>query len=141
MASRELLDWIVNKTKPDRCYKIDPEYVESVQWWLFGNVLLKTSGHDCEKPEIRGGALIAQGARGIIIQAADNAGAKILDEYLTSILQEAEQQPQWSALESAIAHLREKQPKLRDIIREIDSALDGIGLMYAFPGRCYLCPV
>jgi hypothetical protein len=141
MASRELLQWIVNKTEPERCHKIDPEYMESVQWWVFGNVLLKASGHDYERLEIRGGSLIAQGARGIIMQAADNSSAKILDEYLTGILEETEQQPQWSALRSAITHLEEKQPKLRDTIREIDSDLDGIGLMHAFPGHCHLCPV
>jgi len=143
--SWQLLLWVIDKTEPERWQKIDPEYMDLVGRWLFGNILLKTSGADYERLEGRGRDLIITtlGAEEVVVRAADSASSQALQEYLNGILKEAEQQPQWSALESATAQLREgdKQKKLKDIIGKIDSALDGIELMRAFPGRCHLCPV
>jgi transposase-like protein len=140
-ASRGLLQWVIDKTEPERFQKIDPEYMDSIRRWLFGNILRKTSGEDYERLENRGRDLTTPGAREVVVRAADSAGSNVLHEYLNSILKEAEQQPQWTVLQSATAQLREKQPKLKGIILEIDSALGGIELMRAFPGRCHLCPV
>jgi len=110
--------------------------------WLFGNILLKTSGAEKERLEGRGPDLITPAGE-VVARAADSASRQALQEYLDGILEEAEQQPQWSELESATAQLRdgEKQKKLKDIIDKIGPALDGIELMRAFPGRCHLCPV
>jgi transposase-like protein len=116
-ASRNLFQWVVDKTEPERLKKISPEHMELVQRWLFGNILLKTSGADY--------------------------GGEPLYDWLGDILKEAETLPEWTVLKEATAQLREKerQNKLKDIIDKIDSALDGIELMRAFPGRCHLCPV
>jgi len=116
--------------------------MDLVRRWLFGNILLKTSGADKEELEGRGRDLITLAGE-VVARAADGASRQALQEYLNGIQEEAEQQPQWSALESATAQLREgeNQKKLSDIIGKIDSALDGIELMRAFPGHCHLCPV
>ena len=142
-ASRQLLQWVIGKTEPERWQKIDPEYMEPAQRWLFGNILRMTSGIEEEKLEMRGRELTTPGAREVVARVADSAGTKPLYDLLRGILREAETLPEWAALESATAELkeREKQNKLKDIIGGIDSALDGIELMRAFPGRCHLCPV
>jgi len=140
--SRQLLLWVVDKTEPERWQRIDPEYMYSVRRWLSGNILLKTSGAEKERLEGRGRDLITPAGE-VVARAADSASRQALQEYLDGILKEAEQQPQWSELESATAQLREveKQKKLKDIADKISSALDGIELMRAFPGHCHLCPV
>ena len=142
-ASRHPLQWIASKTEPERWQKIDPEYMESVRWWLFGNVLLKASGGEYEILEQRGRELTTSGARDVIARAKDSAASKPLYDWLWDILKEAEALPEWAALEAATKEMRaaEKQKKLMGIINRIDSALDGIALMRAFPGRCHLCPV
>jgi len=115
-ASRQLLQWVVDKTEPERLQKIVPEHMERTQRWLFGNILCKTSGDKYQ---------------------GENS------QWLWDILSKAETLPQWTALERATGELREweKQNKLKDIIYNMNSALDGIELMRAFPGRCHLCPV
>jgi hypothetical protein len=140
--SWQLLLWVIDKTEPERWQKIDPEYMDLVERWLFGNILLKTSGAEKERLEGRGPDLITPAGE-VVARAADNASRQALQEYMDGILEEAEQQPQWSELESATAQLRdgEKQKKLKDIIDKIGPALDGIELMRAFPGQCHLCPV
>lgn len=140
--SWQLSLWVIDKTEPERWQKIDPEYMDSVRRWLFGNILLKTSGADYERLEDKGEDLITPAGE-VVAPVSDSASRQVLREYLDGILKEAEQQPQWSALESATAQLKkgEKQKKLKDIIGKIDSALDGIELMRAFPGHCHLCPV
>jgi len=140
--SWQLSLWVVDETEPERWQKIDPEYMDSVRRWLFGNILLKTSGADYEELEGRGRDLITPAGE-VVARAADSANRQALQEYLDGILKEAEQQPQWRELESATAQLweEEKKKKLKDIIGKIDSALDGIELMRAFPGHCHLCPV
>lgn len=141
-ASRALFQWVISKTEPERWQKIDPEYMDRLQRWLFGNVLLITSGGEHEKLEIRGRDLTTPGAREVVVRARDSAASKALYDWLWGVLREAETLPEWAALEKAAAQLREKesQNRLKDIIGKIDSALDGIELMRAFPGRCHLCP-
>ncbi|MCX6010629.1 MAG: hypothetical protein NTW48_11530, partial [Chloroflexi bacterium] len=140
--SRQLLLWVIDKTEPERWQKIDPEYIYSVRWWLYGNILLQTSGADKEKLEDRGRDLITPAGE-VVAQVADSASRQALHEYLDGVLEEAEQQPQWSALKSATAQLREreKQKRLNGIADKIISVLDGIEQMRAFPGHCHLCPV
>jgi len=140
--SWQLLLWVNDKIEPERWQKIDPEYMDSVKSWLYGNILLKMSGADYEKLEGRERDLITPAGE-VVARAADSASRRALQEYLDGILKEAEQQPQRGALESAIAQLKEgeNQKKLKDIADKISSALDGIELMRAFPGHCHLCPV
>ena len=140
--SRQLGLWVYTKTEPERWQKIDPEYMDKVRFWLLGNILLKTSG--AAREELVGsGRDLTTPAGDLVARAEDSASRQALQEYLDGILEEAEQQPQWSALESATAQLRqvENQRKLSDITGKIDSALDGIERMRAFPGHCHLCPV
>ncbi|MEA3442194.1 MAG: helix-turn-helix domain-containing protein [Chloroflexota bacterium] len=141
--SRKLLQWVINRTEPERWQKINPEDMDSIRDWLFGNILLKTSGAGYEELEIRGRELITSGTRDRVARAAGSAESKPLYDWLWDILKEAETLPEGAALESATVELsrREKQNKLKDIIYKIDSALDGIEMMRAFPGRCHLCPV
>jgi len=139
---RQLGLWVYTKTEPKRWQEIDAEYMDKVRFWLFGNILLKTSG--AAREELVGsGRDLTTPAGDLIARAADSASRQALQEYLDGILEEAEQQPQWSELESETAQLKEgeKQKKLKDIADKIDSALDGIELMRAFPGHCHLCPV
>ena len=140
--SRQLLKWVMGKTEPERLQKIDPQYMEPIQRWLFGNILLKASGGEYEKIDVRGRDLTTPEGD-VVARVADSANSKPLCDWLWDILREAENLPEWSALESATAMLkeRERQNKLNDVIRRIDSAIDGIALMRAFPGRCHLCPV
>jgi hypothetical protein len=77
----------------------------------------------------------------VIARAADAASASALHEYLNEMLEEAEQRPESTTLRSATSQLKEKQSRLEGIVLKIGSALDGIELMHAFPGRCHLCPV
>lgn len=67
----------------------------------------------------------------------------VLLTYRRSLLNEAKNTPEWSAMNSAAIELmkKERQLQLRHIAREIDYALAAIELMRAFPGRCELCPV
>ncbi|MBT9142588.1 MAG: hypothetical protein DDT32_00427 [Syntrophomonadaceae bacterium] len=143
VPSRKLFQWVTSKTESERWGKIDPEYMQSIQRWLLGNILLKTSGIDYERLGINGGDLSTPGARGIVARTADSASGKALHQWLWDILREAETLPEWAALESATAELKEtgKQRNLKEIIGKIDFALDGIEFMRAFPGRCHLCPV
>ncbi len=138
----QLVVWVIDKTELERWQKIDPEYMDLVRNWLCGNILLLTSGAAGEEL-IGSGRDLTTPAGDLVARAADSASRQVLQEYLDGILKEAEQQPQWSELESATAQLRdgEKQKKLKDIIGKIDSALDGIEIMRAFPGHCHLCPV
>jgi hypothetical protein len=100
-------------------------------------------GSEYEVLEQRGRELTTPGAREVIARAKDSAASKPLHDWLRDILKEAETLPEWAALEAATKEMRaaEKQKKLMGIIHKIDSALDGIALMRAFPGRCHLCPV
>jgi transposase-like protein len=139
---RQLGLWVYTKTEPKRWQEIDAEYMDKVRYWLFGNILLKTSG--AAREELVGsGRNLTTPAGDLVARAADSASRQALQEYLDSILEEAEQQPQWSALESATAQLMqgEKQKRLNDIANKVSSALDGIERMRAFPGHCHLCPV
>jgi hypothetical protein len=140
--SWQLLLWVIDKTEPERWQKINPEYMDLVRRWLYGNILLITSGAAREELVASGRDLITP-AGDLVARAADSASRQALQEYLDGILEEAEQQPQWGALESATAQLKqgEKQKKLKDVIDKIGPALDGIEQMRAFPGHCHLCPV
>ena len=139
---RQLGLWIYTKTEPKRWQEIDAEYMDKVRFWLLGNILLKTSG--AAREELVGsGRDLTTPAGDLVARAENSANRQALQEYLYGILEEAEQQPQWSALESATAQLRqvEKQKKLRDIADKISAVLDDIERMRAFPGHCHLCPV
>jgi len=139
---RQLGLWVYTKTEPKRWQEIDAEYVDKVRFWLLGNILLKTSG--AAREELVGsGRDLTTPAGDLVARAEDSASRQALQEYLDGILEEAEQQPQWSALESATAQLRhvEKQKKLRDIADKISAVLDVTERMRAFPGHCHLCPV
>jgi len=143
-ASTKLIRWIMDNTEAQRFEKIDPENMESIQRYLIGNILRMTSGEGREELEIRGREITAPGVREVVVMAADSGSSPQQREYLYGILREAEQLPEWAALQSTTSELRskEKQSKLRDIIiGEIDPALSGIELMRAFPGHCHLCPV
>jgi len=139
--SRKLLEWVDARTEAERWQKIDPEHIDSVRWWLFGNILRKTSGAEYEKLETRGVEITTPGVRQVIARCLDGAKTKELYDWLMNTLDEAGKLPEWAALESASRQLMDKQPTLKDNILKIDSALDGIALMRAFPGRCHLCPV
>ena len=139
---RQLGLWIYTKTEPKRWQEIDAEYMDKVRFWLLGNILLKTSG--AAREELVGsGRDLTTPAGDLVARAEDSANRQALQEYLDGILEEAEHQSQWSALESATAQLRqvEKQKKLRDIADKISAVLDVIERMRAFPGHCHLCPV
>jgi len=140
--SRQLGLWVHTKTEPERWQKIDPEYMDKVRWWLYGNILLKTSGANY-KELVGSGRDLTTPAGDLVARAEDSASRQALQEYLDGIRKEAEQQPQWSALESATAQLRdgEKQKKLNDIIDKINFALRDIELMHAFPRHRQFCPV
>jgi len=139
---RQLGLWVYTKTEPKRWQEIDAEYMDKVRFWLLGNILLKTSG--AAREELVGsGRDLTTPAGDLVARAENSASRQALQEYLDGILEEAEQQPQWSALESATAQLRqvEKQKKLRDIADKISAVLDVTERMRAFPGHCHLCPV
>ncbi|MBA7529091.1 hypothetical protein ES705_21283 [subsurface metagenome] len=140
--SWQFLLWVNDKIERERWQKVDPEYMDSVKGWLYGNILLKTSGAAHEKLVGCEQDLITP-AGDLVARAEDSANRQALEEYLDGILEEAEQQLQWSQLESATAQLGEgeKQKKLKDIADKIGPALEGIELMRAFPGHCHLCPV
>ena len=140
--SGQLIAWVMDKTELERWRKIDPEYMDKIRRWLCGNILLLTSGVDKERLEGRGQDLLTPTGE-VVAREADSTRRQALQEYLDGILEEAEQQPQWSELESATAQLRdaEKQRKLKGVTDKIGPALDGIELMRAFPGKCHLCPV
>ena len=141
-SSRHILQWIVAKTEPECWQKIDPENMGSVQWWLFGNVLLKASGSEQEKLEIKNRELQAPN-EWLIARAVKGEDPKDFNDWLSNILSEVETQPEWKTLLSSISYLRETetQKRLRDITLNINAALEGIEIMRAFPGRCHLCPV
>lgn len=136
-----LLQWVREKTEAERRRRIDPEYMDSIRRWLFGNILLKTSGTDYERQEAKGRELISSVTGEVIARAADAASTSALHEYLNEMLEEAEQRPESTTLRSATSQLKEKQSRLEGIVLKIGSALEGIELMRAFSGRCHLCPV
>ena len=134
--------WVYTKIEPERWKKINPEYMDKVRFWLLGNILLKTSG--AAREELVGsGRDLTTPAGDLVARAADSASRQALQEYLDGILEEAEQQSQWKALESTTAQLKdaERQKKLNDIIDKINFALHDIERMHAFPGHCQFCPV
>lgn len=139
--SRRLLEWVDARTEAERWQKIDPEHIDSIRWWLFGNILRKTSGQEYEKLETRGVELTTPGTRQVVARCQDGVKIKELHGWLLNTLDEAEKLPEWASLESATRQLMDKQAELKDIILKLDSALDGIALMRAFPGGCHLCPV
>ena len=140
--SGQLIAWVMDKTELERWRKIDPEYMDKIRRWLCGNILLLTSGVDKERLEGRGQDLLTPTGE-VVAREADSTRRQALQEYLDGILEEAEQQSQWSELESATAQLggEEEQRKLKDIADKISVVMDGIERMRAFPGRCHLCPV
>ncbi|GAI99627.1 unnamed protein product, partial [marine sediment metagenome] len=106
--SRQLGLWVHTKTEPERREKIDQEYMDKVRWWLFGNILLKTSG--AAREELVGsGRDLTTPAGDLVARAEDSASRPALQEYLYGILEEAEQQSQWSALESITAQLKDAE--------------------------------
>lgn len=139
---RQLGLWVYTKTEPKRWQEIDAEYMDKVRFWLLGNILLKTSGAAHEEL-VGSGRDLTTPAGDLVARAADSASRQALQEYLDGILKKAEQQPQWSELESATAQLKqgEKQKKLNDIAAKISAVLDVLERMRAFPGHCHLCPV
>ena len=152
-TSQELFDWLENRTEIDLFDVIDLTQMHRMGIWLFGNILRTASGVEAEGLEITKQGLVNSGVtvslRGgreahlIVAETADEAGSKTLHDYLSGILQEAREKPEWSTLRSATTKLRlkETQLELRRIAKEIDSALISIELIRAFPGRCNLGPV
>lgn len=141
-VSLQFLQWVANKTEQERWHKIDPEHVNSVQWWLFGNVLLMADRGEQEKLGISGQELRAPNDW-LVARVVPGVDPQDFNDWLRQILSEAEALSEWESLVSATKHIREKetQSRLRDITLNLEKALGGIELMSAFSGRCHLCPV
>jgi len=151
-SSREIFDWLESRMETDLFDVIDLRQTRQMRLWLLGNILRRTSNAGPEELRIRGDQLVSSGVVArlpgetevhlIVAQTTNEASSKVLHEYLYDMLQQAQEKPQWSRLQSSTAELRlkEKQLELRCIAKEIDTALIGIELMRAFPGRCNLCP-
>lgn len=152
-SSREIFDWLESKMETDLFDVIDLRQIRHMRLWLFGNILRRTSNTEAEELEIEGDQLVSSGVVArlpgetevhlIVAQATNEVRSKALHKYLSDMLPQAQEKPQWSRLQSSTTELRlkEKQLELRRIAKEIDAALIGIELMRAFPGRCSLCPV
>ena len=152
-SSREIFDWLERRMDTDLFEVIDLRQICQMRLWLFGNILRRTSNAGPEELRIRGDQLVSSRVvarlpgetevRLIVAQTTNEASSKVLREYLYDTLQQAQEKPQWSRLQSSTTELRlkEKQLELRRIAKEIDAALIGIELMRAFPRRCSLCPV
>ena len=141
-VSLQLLQWVANKTEPERWHKIDPEHMDSVQWWLFGNILLVAGGGEQERLRISGRELRAP-SDWVVARVVPGVDPQDFNDWLRQILSEAEALSVWESLVSATKHMRqeETQSRLRDIALNLEKALGGIELMRAFPGRCHLCPI
>lgn len=149
--SREYFEWLEDNVETDLYDIIDVNQIRLVQMWLFGNILHVTSGSDAERLEVIGQDLQSpesKTTRGeevslVLAQTTDESASKHLQQYLTDILQQAQHKPQYSELRNFTTQtrLKETQLELRRIARNMDTALAGIELMRAFPGRCSLCPV
>ncbi|MFC1982350.1 helix-turn-helix domain-containing protein [Chloroflexota bacterium] len=141
-ASQALFEWVEKRTEAELFEKVGPAGIESYRRWVFGNILLTASNKECENLEdFRHEFVYMHGVIIIGDQGSDEDAA--LYEYLYSIVQEAQQMPEWARLRSAIEQLKQKEIQLefRRIAKDLDYALAGIELMNAFPGRCNLCPV
>ncbi len=152
-ASLGLFEWLENRIEVDLFDVIDLTQMHTTRIWLFGNILRTASGAEDEGLESKGRDLVSLGgavslgggkeARLIVAQAANTASARAVYDYLSSILRQAQEKPEWAILRSATTELKlkERQIELRRIANQIDSALVSIELMRALPGRCHLCPV
>jgi len=61
---------------------------------------------------------------------------------MAMVIEEVKKRPEWDPIVSAMSKLKSKksQSDLRRIARDMDRELVAIELMYAFPGRCQICP-
>ncbi|MBA7466788.1 hypothetical protein ES707_01980 [subsurface metagenome] len=151
--SRDYFEWLEDNVETDLYDRIDVSQTKLVQMWLFGSILRITSGGGAEWLQIKGQTLLSTETKAttttgneaflILAQTKDNSGRKYLQEYLFDILHQAHDKPQYSELQQITTQtmLKEPQLELRRVARNIDTALAGIELMRAFPGRCSLCPV
>lgn len=152
-ASRNFFEWLEDNVETDLYDLIDVSQTRLVQIWLFGSILRITSDGGAEWLQIRGQTLLSSESKArtttgeeaflILAQTKDESGRKYLQEYMSDILRQAHDKPQYSELQhfTTQTRLKETQLELRRIARNIDTALAGIELMRAFPGRCSLCPV
>ena len=152
-VSRDFFEWLENNVETDLYDLIEVSQIRVVQIWLFGSILRITSGGGAEWLQIRGQTLLSTETKAttttgeeyslILAQTKDESGSKYLQQYLSDILDQAHDKPQYSKLQyfTTQTRLKETQLKLRRIARNIDTALASIELMRAFPGRCNLCPV
>ncbi len=149
--SREYFEWLEDNVETDLYDIIDVNQIRLVQMWLFGNILHVTSGSDVERLEVIGQDLQSpesKTTRGeevslVLAQTKSESDSKRLQQYLTDILQQAQNKSQYNELRNFTTQtmLKETQLELRRIARNMDTALASIELMRAFPGRCSLCPV
>lgn len=140
-AATKLYEWTVDQTEAERWKTIDPEYIDSIRRWLFGNVLLKAGGGEYEALQLSGQELTSPGGREVVARGTDADKVFALRDWLVKLLEEAQGLREWADLKSATARMLEKQRRLMGIAEKIDAAIEGVALMRAFPGRCHLCPV
>lgn len=139
-ASRSLFSWVKDRTEAELFQKIEPGDLEPIQEWVFGNILCETSGGKSEELKINGVEFVMPNGW-TLARARSANNAQTVKENLVGMQEEAKQLPEWTQVQRAAPKLAERQLELRQIAIEIGSALDGIKLMRAFPGRCHLCPV
>ena len=151
--SRDFFEWLEDNVETDLYDRIDVSQAKLVQMWLFGSILRITSDGGAEWLQIKGQTLLSTETKAttttgdeaflILAQTKDESSRKYLQEYLFDILHQAHDKPQYSELQKITTQtmLKEPQLELRRVARNIDTALAGIELMRAFPGRCSLCPV
>lgn len=135
-ASRAFWEWMGQKLEDDP--PDDIRDIETVQSWVFGNIIRMAGGK-----EPAGIETLTQHAWPEGISPAVYSNLSPLSRYAQKVLEEAKCWPELETLKSAIAELADakSQSELKSLAGEIDFALAGIELMGGFPGRCYLCPV
>lgn len=140
-AGGKIFSWIVERTEAERWKLIDPEHIDSVRRWLFGNLMRKAAGGEYEALEFSGQELTSPGLKAPVARGADRDKLAALRDWLKRLLEEAEGLREWAELKAATEKMLEKQKRLMGIAERIDAAIGGVSLMRAFPGRCHLCPV
>lgn len=141
LASRDIRDELTKKAEaPEVFLSVEYDYLASMQKWLFGNALREASGEPYEELKIVKRQDYEELVCGGTVVARPEDG-KALYEHLLGIIKEPQALPSWSALQPAMAELEERQPELRRIAKDMDSALDALSMMYGFPGSCHLCPI
>jgi len=80
---------------------------------------------------------------GVLVVAYSNSSVvSPSSRYMAMVIEEVKKRPEWDPIVSAMSKLKSKksQSDLRRIARDMDRELVAIELMYAFPGRCQICP-